>query len=116
MRFISVKKALENLLKEYDITINDVLDAMDEDRISVEASLRKICTLSDEELEEIENRLSSKEINLLIFLIHAFYIADLSGLYKDNLIAPSREEIMVGGKVTFEGLKKLARALGFTID
>jgi len=112
MSYISVRKALENLLKEYDITLKDLLDAMDEDKESIEASLKKVCLLSDEELEEIESELSNKELNLLIFVIHAFYIADLSGLYKDSLILPSREEIMVGRKVTFEGLKKLARSLG----
>lgn len=116
MSFISVRKALENLLKEYGITLKDLLDAMDEDKESIEASLRKVCSLSDEELEEIESELSNKELNLILFVIHAFYIADLSGLYKDNLIFPPREEIMVGGKVTFEGFKKLAKALGLVIE
>ncbi|MEM3369170.1 MAG: hypothetical protein QXP88_03665 [Thermoproteota archaeon] len=89
---------------------------MDEDKESIEASLRKVCSLSDEELEEIESELSNKELNLLLFTIHAFYISDLSGLYKDNVVFPSREEIMVGGKVTFEGLKKLARSLGINVE
>jgi hypothetical protein len=116
MSYISVRKALENLLKEYDITLKDLLDAMDEDKESLEASLRKVCSFSDEELEEIESELSSRELKLLLFVIRAFYIADLSGLYKDNLIIPSREEIMVGGKVTFEGFKKLAKSLGLTVE
>jgi len=112
VNYISVKDALKNLLEEYEITLKDLLDAMDEDKDSVEKSLRKVCSITQEQLEELEEELSNREINLLIFVIQAFYVANVGGIYKDILVVPLREEIMEGNKVTYQGLIKLARVLG----
>jgi hypothetical protein len=113
---IRLKEAVEDLLKEQGIVLRDVLDMMDEGRDSTMESLSRISGLSEEQLSFVTERLSYRQINLLIFALYALYLNNLSGLYKGMVLVPNREEVMIGQRVTFNGLNMVASALGMGIE
>lgn len=112
--YVQLKKALSDLLKEYGITVYDILDAMDEEPTGIKESFMRRVAMSDEEYEILSRSLSARQLNLLLFVLQVFYIGNVSGLYKGYMITPTRDEVVKGmSTVTFEGVKKVAKALGF---
>jgi len=102
---------LKNYLKEQGITLSDLLSMMDEDKEGIMDALKKRVHLNERQSRMLEENLTSKQLNLLLFVIQAFYILNPSGLYKDLIIEPTREDVMYGDKVTFEGCKMILEAL-----
>ena len=96
--------------------LKDVLDMMDEGRDSTMESLSRISGLKEEQLSFIAERLSYRQINLLTFALYALYLNNVSGLYKGMVLVPNREEVVIGQRVTFNGLNMVARALGMGIE
>jgi DNA-binding transcriptional MerR regulator len=114
--YIPLRKALKDYLKEQGITLNDLLSVMDEDKEGIMEALSKRVYLTRKQREALEKWLSSKDLNLLLFVIQAFYILNPSGLYKGLIIEPVREDVMIGDKVTFEGCKMILKSLGIPTD
>ncbi|RLG95366.1 hypothetical protein DRO37_02545 [Candidatus Bathyarchaeota archaeon] len=110
-RYIDLRTALKNYLKEQGITLSDLLSMMDEDKEGIMDALKKRVHLNERQSRMLEENLTSKQLNLLLFVIQAFYILNPSGLYKDLIIEPTREDVMYGDKVTFEGCKMILEAL-----
>jgi len=110
-RYIDLRTALKNYLKEQGITLSDLLSMMDEDKEGIMDALKKRVHLNERQCRMLEENLTSKQLNLLLFVIQAFYILNPSGLYKDLIIEPTREDVMYGDKVTFEGCKMILEAL-----
>jgi len=110
-RYIDLRTALKNYLKEQGVTLSDLLSMMDEDKEGIMDALRKRVHLNERQSRMLEENLTSKQLNLLLFVIQAFYILNPSGLYKDLIIEPTREDVMYGDKVTFEGCKMILEAL-----
>jgi hypothetical protein len=114
--YVHLKKALSDLLKEYGVTVYDILDAMDEEPTGIKESFMRRVTISDKEYEILARSLSARQLNLLLFALQVFYIANVSGLYKGYMIIPTRDEVVKGvTTITFEGVKKVAKALGFEL-
>jgi hypothetical protein len=114
--YISLRMVLKDYLKEEGITVNDLLSVMDEDKEGIMEALGKRVCLTSEQRKVLERNLSSRELNLLLFVIQAFYILNPSGLYKGLTIEPVREDIMRGDKVTFEGCKSILKSLGISVS
>ena len=110
-RYIDLRTALKNYLREQGITLSDLLSMMDEDKEGIMDALKKRVHLNERQSRMLEENLTSKQLNLLLFVIQAFYILNPSGLYKDLIIEPTREDVMYGDKVTFEGCKMILEAL-----
>jgi len=111
--YISLREALRDFLKEQGLTVNDVLDAMDETPELLEKSILKRINISWKELRGLESSYTTRQLNLIVFVIQVFYLANVSGMYKNRVIIPPREEIVGSdGRVTKEGLIKIIRSLG----
>ncbi|MDW8033856.1 MAG: hypothetical protein RMI79_02755 [Nitrososphaerota archaeon] len=110
--YISLKEAVEDFLKEQGLTPMDVVRVMDEDREGIIESLRKRCVISFKTERKLLERLTSKQLNFLVFVIQTFYIINMGGIYKGLLIYPRREHVVSGQKVTEEGLRHILKALG----
>jgi len=109
--YIPLRQVLKDYLREHGITLNDLLRVMDENKEGIMDALSKRIHMTEEQRKALEKGLSSKELNLLLFVIQAFYILNPSGLYKGFMIEPVREDIMKGNKITFEGCKSILKAL-----
>jgi len=109
--YIDLRRALKNFLKEQGVTLRDVLSLMDESKEGIMEALRKRIHLTEAQSRALERGLSSKDLNLLLFVIQTFYIVNPAGLYKGFIIEPKREDVMWGNKVTFEGCKMILEAL-----
>ncbi len=109
--YIELRRVLKDYLKEQGITLKDLLDVMDEDKDEIMESLRKRVQLTEEQSRTLERTLSSRDLNLLLFVIQTFYILNPSGLYKGFIIDPSREDVMWRNKVTYDGCKMILKAL-----
>jgi len=112
--YIPLKKVLKDYLREHGITLRDLLSAMDEDKEGIMEALSRRVHLTREQRRALELGLSSRDLNLLLFVIQAFYIINPSGLYKGFIIEPVREDVMFGDRVTFEGCKMILKALGIS--
>ncbi len=111
--YVSLRDALRDFLREQGLTIDDVLDAMDETPELLEQSILRRVEISPEDLRKLESAYTTRQLNLLVFVIQVFYLANVSGLYKNRLIVPLRDEVVgPSGKVTREGLVKIIRSLG----
>ncbi|RLE64695.1 MAG: hypothetical protein DRJ47_07125 [Thermoprotei archaeon] len=111
--YISIREALKDYLRDQGLTIEDILDAMDEDPKSLLESLLKRVNLSYKEALKIEEQYTPSQLNLLIFAIQLFYITMKTNYYKGFIIIPLREEVVgADGKVTRDGLRKIIRSLG----
>lgn len=113
---IDLKDAMEDLLREQGINLKDVLDMMNEEPTSALQSISKISDLTEGQLSMLEKSLSYRQINLLAFALHALYLTNIPGLYKGMRLRPSREEVVVGQRVTFLGLSAVAEALGMELE
>ena len=109
---VHIKRAVEDLLSEYGITLKDVLEAMDEEHDSVMESLLRVASLSEEHLAFIERKLKASEINYLVFVIQTFYVINQTGLYKNLVLIPEKDFVMQGRKASFDGLMIISKALG----
>jgi len=114
--YIPLRKVMKDYLKDQGITLNDLLSVMDEDKEGIMEALSKRVYLTRAQRKALERGLSSKDLNLLLFVIQAFYILNPSGLYKGLIIEPVREDVMIGDKVTFEGCKIILKSLGIPTD
>ena len=115
-KYIDLRVALKNYLKEQGITLQDLLSSMDEDKEGIMDALRKRVYLTENQSRILEEKLTSKELNLLLFVIQAFYILNPSGMYRDFIIEPTREDVMYGDKATFEGCKLILKALRISTE
>ncbi|HYA21930.1 MAG TPA: hypothetical protein VEG31_01985 [Thermoproteota archaeon] len=112
---IYLKEAIGDLLKEQGILLKDILDMMDEGRDSTMESLSRVSGLSEEQLSSVSEKLSHRQVNLLTFALYALYLNNMSGLYKGLVLVPNRDEVMIGQRVTLDGLVLVAQALGMDI-
>ena len=111
--YISLKEALRDFLREQGLTIHDILDAMDETPELLEKSILRRVNISWKDLRGLESNYTTRQLNLLVFVIQVFYLANISGLYKNRVIVPLRDEVVgPDGKITKEGLIKIIRSLG----
>lgn len=113
---VHLRRAVEDLLSEYGISLKDLLSAMDEERESVRGSLQRIASLSEEQLILIESKLRTTEINYLVFVIQAFYIINQTGLYKNLVVIPEKDYVMEGRKASFDGIVAVSKALGLNME
>jgi len=112
--YIPLRKVLKDYLKEHGVTLSDLLNVMDEDKEGIMEALGRRVYLTREQRRALERSLSSRELNLLLFVIQAFYLLNPSGLYKGLIIEPTKEDVMLGDKATFEGCKMILKALGIS--
>lgn len=113
--YIPLRKALKDFLKEQGIVLYDLLGIMDEERKGIMEALQERFQLTEAQSRMLEQNISSKDLNLLLFVAQAFYVINPSGMYKGFVIEPTREEVMQGDKVTFEGSKIILKALNVSI-
>ncbi len=109
--YIPLRKALKDYLREQGITLSDLLSLMDEEKKGLMEALRERVHLTEPQSRKLEKSLTSRDLNLLLFVVQAFYVLNHSGLYKGFIIEPTREEVMWGNKATFEGCKMILKAL-----
>lgn len=115
-KYIDLRIALKNYLKDQGVTLQDLLSSMDEDKEDIMDALKKRVYLTEDQSRILEEKLASKELNLLLFVIQAFYILNPSGMYKGFIIEPTREDVMYNNKVTFEGCKLILKALRISTE
>jgi len=111
--YIPLKKAVDDYLREQGLTVADVVAVMDEDKESIAESLRKRCAISFRTERQLLEKLTSKQLNMLIFVVQVFYIINIGGMYKGLIIHPERGSVVSGQKVTEEGLRQILKALEF---
>ncbi|MGQ9513912.1 MAG: hypothetical protein ACUVTL_02500 [Thermoproteota archaeon] len=109
---ISIRDATKDFLAEAGLTIDDILDQMDEDPEGIDESLRKRIWLDDVTARKLESLIPSRYLNYLIFVLQTFYIINPSGMYKSMFIIPTRESVMRGEKATYNGALLVLKALG----
>lgn len=109
--YIPLKKALKDYLKECGYTLSDLLGTMDEERKGLMEALRERIQLTDQQSRLLEQTCSSRDLNLLLFVAQAFYIINPSGMYKGMVIEPTRDEVMHGEKISYEGCRAILKAL-----
>ena len=109
--YVLLRKALKDYLKEQGTTLSDILSVMDEEKKGIMEALRERIRLTEEQSRVLERTLGSRDLNLLLFVVQAFYLLNPSGLYKGFVIEPARDEIMWGNKVTYEGCRNVLKAL-----
>ncbi len=108
---IPVENALNDLLREYGLTLNDLLDAMITEDIDVYNELLDRLESKSRDVVETINNLPWRLAALTLFVLQAFYIVNPSGLYKGFFIDPPREYVMNGFKARFSGLLVLINRL-----
>lgn len=109
--YIPLKKAVDDYLREQGLTVADIVKVMDEDKESIAESLGKRCAISFRTGRSLLEKLTSRQLNFLIFVIQAFYIVNVTGMYKGLIIYPKRELVVTGQKITEEGLRQILKAL-----
>jgi len=102
---------LKDYLKEQGLSLSDLLAAMDEEKGGIIDALAKRVYLNESQKTSLECGLSSKDLNLLLFVLQAFYLLNPSGLYNGFVIEPLGQDIVCGDKATFEGCKSILKAL-----
>ncbi|RLE57500.1 MAG: hypothetical protein DRJ30_00065 [Candidatus Methanomethylicota archaeon] len=108
---IKLKDAVKDFLKEHGITVNDILDLMDENKIEIAEAFKKRTWLKEREIKSLVERYSARKLNLLLFIIQTFYLANPSGLYKGFMLEPRFGDIVLNGKVTREGVVKILKEI-----
>ncbi len=112
---LNVLKAFYDLLREYGITVNDLVKAMEEENIDVYRELIDRLTIKSKDIVSIIYSLPWRKACILLFIIQAFYIINIPGQYKGYLLDPPREAIVSGNKVKPQGLVYLIKYLNQTI-
>jgi hypothetical protein len=105
--YISLRDALKDFLKEHNLTINDILEVMDEDPEGIIKALQKRTGISRSDLEELISKYGGKRVNVAIIALQVFYLNNPSGMYKGKLIIPERDEIIRDGKVSVDGIRRI---------
>ncbi len=116
MRYVRLRDAIKDFLRDNQIEIQDILDAMDESKENAEKALLRRTNLSKKEVRALVNSISSKKINLLLFALQTFYISNPSGMYKGRILIPLRNEVIIHGKASKRGLRLLMHELRITAD
>lgn len=111
MSRIPVESALRDLLREYGITLQDLLIAMSSENVDVYEEIIKRLEVKSRDVVETVLGIPWDLAALTLFTVQAFYLTNPSGLYKGYLLDPSREEIVVGDKIRFLGMIKLINRL-----
>ncbi|MEM2089447.1 MAG: hypothetical protein QXF52_12425, partial [Thermoproteota archaeon] len=75
--YIPLKKAVDDYLKEQGLTVADIVRVMDEDKEGIAESLRKRCAISFTTERRLLEKLTSRQLNFLIFVVQAFYIVNI---------------------------------------
>ncbi|MCS7120280.1 MAG: hypothetical protein RMJ07_04650 [Nitrososphaerota archaeon] len=114
--YIDLRRALRDYLRDQEVTVSDILDLMDEEKEGIMDALAKRVRLSREQRKALERNVSSRDLNLLLFVIQAFYLLNPSGMYKGLMIEPSREDVVSGDMVTYEGCLRILKALKISTD
>jgi hypothetical protein len=109
--YIPLKKALKDYLKEQGITLSDLLGMMDDERKGIMEALRERIQLTDQQSRFLEQIYSSRDLNLLLFVAQAFYLLNHSGMYKGMVVEPTRDEVVWGQKITYEGCRTILETL-----
>ncbi len=110
-KYIPVENALMDLLREYGITLNDLLNAMIVEGLDVYEELVKRINNPSKDLVAMIYSQSWRVIGLTLFVLQAFYIINVSGLYKGYFLDPPRESIMNGLKASHTGIILLINRL-----
>jgi hypothetical protein len=110
-KYIPIENALMDLLREYNITLNDLLDAMIVEGLDVYEELIKRINNPSKDLIATIYLQPWRVIGLTLFVLQAFYIINVSGLYKGYFLDPPREKIMNGSKVSHTGVILLINRL-----
>jgi hypothetical protein len=110
-RYIPLRKALKDYLKEQRTTLSDLLGIMDEERKGIMEALQERVQLTDAQSRMLEQTISTRDLNLLLFVAQAFYLLNPSGMYKGFAIEPTRDEVVWGDKITYEGCRIILKAL-----
>lgn len=110
-RYVKLRDVIKNFLKENNLKLKDILEAMDEQKEGIKESLKKRTWLTDKQLNFLLQAFPSSELNYLIFVLQTFYLINPSGLYKGAIIIPKREEIIKNGKATPNGIRLLIKEL-----
>ena len=97
---VSVEEALKDLLREYGISLDDLLMAMREEGIDVYEELIKRIEYPSKDLIAYIYNLPWKLVALTLFTLQALYIVNPSGLYKGCFLDPPRNLIVSGNKAT----------------
>lgn len=108
---IDVYRAFLDLLKEYGITVEDLLTAMRSEGIDVYDEIIKRISYSSPFIEKTVYSLPWRKAAILLFILQTFYVVNISGIYKGYLIDPPRELVMDGLKVKPPGIILLIRKL-----
>jgi len=112
---IPLKDVVDNFLAESGVTVEDILDAMDEEKGGIMEALAERVWLDERLARYLESRYASRQLNYLLFVLQTFYIVNMGGVYKGSLIIPLRDSVVKGDKVTPEGLQLVLRALGMYV-
>lgn len=108
---IDVYRAFLDLLKEYGITVEDLLTAMRSEGIDVYDEIIKRISYLSPFIEKTVYSLPWRKAAILLFILQTFYVVNISGIYKGYLIDPPRELVMDGLKVKPSGIILLIRKL-----
>jgi DNA-binding transcriptional MerR regulator len=109
--YIHLRKALKDYLKEQGVTLSDLLDVMDEERQGIMEALQKRVHLSEAQSRALQHNVRNRDLNLLLYVVQAFYLLNPSGMYKGFTIEPLRDDVVGREKATFEGCKRILKAL-----
>lgn len=111
MRKIPVETALRDLLREYGISLQDLLIAIQSENIDVYNELIARLEVKGRDVTETVFSIPWSLAAITLFTIQALYLMNPSGLYKGYLLDPKREEIVAVDKVRFYGLLRLVSRL-----
>ena len=109
--YIHIRKVLKDFLKEKGTTLTNLLSVMDEDKTGIIEALHQRIHLTESQALALDRNLSSRNLNLLLFVIQAFYLINPSGMYKGEFIEPALEDVLWREKITFKGCLKILKAL-----
>lgn len=116
LKRIPIEAALRDLLREYGVTVEDLLVAMMSENLDVYGELVKRIDRVTKDVYETIYSFPWRLVALTLFTLQAFYLANPSGLYKGYVIDPPREAVAVGDKVVFHGLMYLVNRLKHVLN
>ena len=111
MKKINVIYAFFDLLREYGLTVEDLVKAMDEENIDVYNELINRLSVKSRDIVSYIYSIPWKKACILLFIIQAFYIVNIPGQYKGYLLDPPRDAVMEASRVKPSGLLYLLRYL-----
>jgi hypothetical protein len=109
--YIPLRKALKDYLKEQGIMLSDLLGMMDDEKKGIMEALREKIQLTDQQSRFLEQNYLSRDLNLLLFVAQAFYLLNHSGMYKGMIVEPTRDDVVWGQKITYDGCRTILETL-----